>query len=124
MPATLVYNHLYEAPLNGAMRPFFGFEYLFTDDTTPAGISDQLTDQPLSGALAECSVVFDATTPPNSLTVIIKDQFGIELATGTFAASGRLDLLAPIVFVPGQLSISISGNTTAGAVAKIILVVF
>ncbi len=84
-----------------------------------------ITDQDLGelgGALYNIRAKF-GTTAPNSLTITIKDDDGITLATGTLTESGSITIDSPVLFV-GGLSISISGNTTVNATATISLYFF
>lgn len=104
-------------------KPTVGLEYEFTADASDASVPDKETDS-ISGAIGAVAVIFDGTTAPNSVTVSVKDKYGAVRATGTLTATGYLDLDGPVVFVPGALTISVSGNSTNSAKAKVILVIF
>ena len=69
----------------------------------------------LSRFIYACRVLFDGTTPPNSLTVTIKDGIGVTIATGTLTASGEIDLGGSPIPTAGGLTVSFSGNTTNSA---------
>jgi len=76
-----------------------------------------------SGFLVGIDVVFDATTPPNSVVVAFQSIDGVVLYTpAAKTASGRIEIDPAIPFVGGY-KLAPTGNTTNSAKAKIICLV-
>lgn len=90
----------------------------FIDDDTTVSIPDTVFDA-ISGFLVGARVAF-GTTPPDTITLTIKDKNGVELTSGTFTAAGLFEITSPIPFSEG-LTISGTGNTTVSAEATIYL---
>lgn len=111
----------YTAHINNVWKPTIGYAYEFTADSSDGSVPDKTT-APMAGALAAVAIVFDGTTAPNSVTLTVADALGATIVTDTVTATGYLDLDKPMVFLPGALTISVSGNTTSSAKAKISLV--
>ena len=88
------------------------FSFLFSSEPT-----DEVATHKLSipaGLLLDAKIKL-GTTAPNSVTVTITDSDGVVILTGTLTADGVLPPLdGPVPFL-GQLTITISGNTTANA---------
>lgn len=88
----------------------------FTDDASGNGLAET-TITAWSGALSAVRVLFDETTTPDSLAVVIKDIDGNELLSETLTASGEMYMTQPKVIV-GGFTLTVSGNSTASAVAQ------
>ena len=69
----------------------------------------------LTKYISAVRVLFDGTTPPNTLTVTVKDGIGVTIASGTLTASGSIDLGGSPIPTAGGLTVSFSGNTTNSA---------
>ena len=87
-----------------------------------AGAFEAITIAPPieSRALAGCAVAFGAT-PPNALALTVDDADGIDLLSGAGAsitATKRITNSPPQVFSSG-LTVTPTGNTTAGAVVAV-----
>ena len=109
--------------LDKTRKPVTGADYEFTSDATDGSIPIKET-VPISGALANLLVVFDGTTPPNTLTVKIEDSLGGEIMAETvFTATGYANPDVIRVFLPGLLTITCTGNTTNSAKAKVIPII-
>ena len=109
--------------VNGTAKTTHGVEYELTADASAATIPEKSTTE-LSGALVDCLVVFDGTTPPDSLTVKIEDSLGGEVMAATvFSATGYATPDNVQVFLPGPLNIVCTGNTTNSAIAKVIPII-
>lgn len=103
----------------GAFQAMFALKREFTAGAD-GSVDDWVVDEVKPAFLADIGVKFDSGTPPSSLTVTIKDLDGLQVAQETFAESGRLTIDDRPSLIGGA-TISISGNTTNGAKAKIIL---
>jgi len=91
----------------------------FTADAVAATIPDLPITDINPSRITDIGVVFDGTTPPDSLTVTVKDIDGLTAWSGTFAASGRLACdERPAIL--GGCTVACSGNTTNAAKAKVI----
>lgn len=107
--------------LDGDFHQTIGYEYAFTADASAATIPDKVTES-VAGAIVAIRVKFDGDTPPDALTVTVKDPDGATIATEAFTASGYVLLDKPMWFVPGQLTISCEGNSTNSAEGSITVV--
>lgn len=98
----------------------FRLPVAFADDATPGTFADYdlPTDNVTGGFVARVSVVF-GTTAPDTLTVTVKDSDGVTLVTETLTATGSLTIDSPIPFV-GELTLALSGNTTASATGTVV----
>ena len=101
------------------------FEFDFTADaaaaTFPAtGTAAQFGD--IGAIIDDIGVIFDGTTAPDSLTIIITDGYGavIYSATALTATQARGLLMQTIPVVNG-FTVTLSGNTTNSAKVKIIV---
>ena len=103
----------------GAFQAMFALKREFTA-AADGSIDDWGVDEVKPAFLADIGVKFDSETPPSSLTVTIKDIDGLQVAQETFVESGRLTIDDRPSLIGGA-TITISGNTTNGAKAKIIL---
>jgi hypothetical protein len=109
--------------LNGAYTRPIGVVKTFTADASDGSVPD-VEIPSVSGLLAAVDVEFDGTTPPDSMTLLVKSVGGITLATSAaLTASGRVSLDPPVSF-GGGLIISVSGNSTNGAIATISALVY
>jgi hypothetical protein len=119
MAATLTQTDSVE----GGTTKLFKKSLTFNAGTPAADLAATSVGTSLSGFLSAVRVLF-GTTPPDSITVTLKDADGHTLATGTLTASGEIDLDGETpVFVNG-LSVAVAGNTTDGATALISLLYF
>ena len=91
----------------------------FTADASAATVPDLPLIETEPAILTDIGVVFDGTTAPNSVTVTVKDIDGLTVFTDTLTASGRLPCEDRPALV-GGCTISISGNTTNSAKAKVV----
>lgn len=108
--------------LNSAPAKPYGLEYELTADSANGSIPD-LSKVEISGYLVAIDVVFDSTTPPDTITVVFKTSDGIVLlASSALTSSGRIDVDPALPFSDGFI-ITCSGNSTNSAKAKIILLV-
>ena len=74
-----------------------------------------------SGLINTVAGIFGADTPPNMMTVSVKDSDGLDIIPPiTFTASGRVAIVPPQQFVNG-CNISIADNTTPGATGTVVL---
>lgn len=96
----------------------FKVSSVFTDSNPASGISNVSIGNKLSGMLTNVRVVFGSPAP-NTATISVKDSDGHAMVSGTLAASGSLFIDYPKLFV-GGMTLTISGNTTASAVATVI----
>ena len=103
----------------GAFQAMFALKREFIA-AADGSVDDWVVDEVKPAFLADIGVKFDSVTPPSSLTVTIKDIDGLQVAQETFAESGRLTIDDRPSLIGGA-TITISGNTTNGAKAKIIL---
>ena len=95
---------------------------VFTADASAATVPDWTFAHDCS-FLFGVGAVFDGTTPPDAINITIKDQNGLAVATAAaVSASGRQSLTTPVPMINGG-TISIDGNTTNSAKAKIVLYV-
>ena len=94
-------------------------EFTLTADGSGAFTSQAINK--ITGNLASAAIMFDATTPPNALSITITDADGIDLLGGAGAsitATKRVTNSPPQIFDNG-LNIIPTGNTTAGAIIAI-----
>ena len=90
----------------------------FVADGAGVFASQNLPD--FGGRLAGAAVVFGAT-PPNALALTVDDADGIDLLSGAGAsitATKRITNSPPQVFSSG-LTVTPTGNTTAGAIISV-----
>jgi hypothetical protein len=91
------------------------FSFLF--DAAPTGDTETYLYSCPAGILLDVKVKV-GETPPNSLTVTVTDIDGVVLISGTLAADGILvPDNGPISFI-GQLTVALTGNTTANAIGN------
>ena len=84
----------------------------FTADSADASIPS--TSCPIKGAFLCGFGVLFGTTPPSSLDIVLTDEDGLTIATGTLSASGRGTLSTPVPIL-NSINIALSGNTTNSA---------
>lgn len=102
----------------------FALSSLFTADAAAATVpvNSAFLNYP-TAFLTDVGIVFDGTTPPDSVTIQIKDSFGLVVHpndTLTFTASGRCVLTDRPCCV-GGVTVTITGNTTNSAKARVVL---
>jgi len=109
--------------LNNAYVPMHGLEKEFTADAVAATIPVE-TIHDVSGWLCGVDIVFDATVPPDALSLAVQTIDGIQIAVtaAPLTASGRLSVEPPVPFSDG-LKLVPTGNTTVSAKGKIIALV-
>jgi hypothetical protein len=108
--------------LNGSYTRPIGLVKTFTADDSDGSMPDESIHS-VSGWLVGIDVEFDETTPPDSITVVIKSIGGITLATSAaLTESGRVSIDPPLP-IGGGVILSASGNTTNSATASIVLLV-
>ena len=117
---SLIYRNGY---LDNAFVPLKGLEKEFTADAAAATIPVEPVEG-VSGWLCGVDVVFDATTPPNALSLAVQTVDGIQIAVTSAAltASGRLAVEPPVPFA-GGLKLVPTGNATNSAKGKIVCLV-
>jgi hypothetical protein len=140
MAGTFVITAVHEGHFNKSMRVNVGVECDFVADES-ADVPDLNIYDVRSGNLAstdnssayikDVSVLFDATNPPTSVTITLKDRFGVPLLIGdqslvsqTLTASGYMDLGSKLLsFVPGFFTISVSvvGANSAAKITPILV---
>lgn len=105
----------------GNTKNMFAISAVFTADAANASIPDlSLADMP-SAFLTDVGVVFDGTTPPNTLTVSVKDIDGLTAFTeSSITASARIAASDRPSLVKG-LTVACSANTTNSAKARVTL---
>lgn len=94
----------------------------FAYDATPSAMDVYSTKHMEGGHLSGVGIVF-GSTPPNTLTISIADSFGVVVASGTIVSAGRMIDFAPQPFI-GNLTVTLTGNTTASATGAIALYAF
>ena len=98
------------------------WEVSLTADASDALFPVYSLPSDFAGMISDISVVFDGTTPPNSLTCLTKDGYGLTIhSVGPITASTGRGLLDANVAVVGGGSITVTGNTTNSAKVKVIL---
>ena len=106
----------------GSSRVITELSNEFTADASAATVPDWTFAHDCS-FLFGFGAVFDGTTPPDAINITVKDQNGLTVATAAaVASSGRQSLTNPVPLINGG-TISIDGNTTNSAKAKIVLYV-
>lgn len=105
----------------GRALAFWAAESAFTADAGAATIPD-LAVAGSTGLLCAAGAVFDGTTPPDSLTLTVKDKYGTTVVTGTLAATGRIAFDDGPQAIVGGCTVSCSGNTTNSAKATVFLI--
>lgn len=107
--------------LNGALQRPYGLVKTFTADTD--GSVPEVSIDEVSGLLAGIDVEF-GDPAPNSVTVAVKTVGGITLYTSSaLTASGRVEIDPHISFA-GGLKLLITTNSTNGAKATIVPLVY
>lgn len=104
----------------GAFQTMFSLKRTFIADLSNASVPDWKIDDVRPAFLADIGVVFDAVTPPNAVTITIKDVDGLQVYQNIFGGSERLTIDERPSLIDGAI-ISISGNSTNGAKAKVVL---
>jgi len=108
--------------LEGAFNKPIGIAREFTADASAATIPAYAIGS-LSGFITAIDVEFDAVAPPNSATVTVSTANGIAVISGSaLTASGRITLSSPVP-VAGGFIITVTGNTTNSAKAKVVVYV-
>jgi hypothetical protein len=134
MAGTFVITAVHEGHFNKSMRVNVGVECDFVADES-ADVPDLNIYDVRSGNLAstdnssayikDVSVLFDATNPPTSVTITLKDRFGVPLLDAqALTASGYMDLDNKLLsFVPGFFTISVSvvGANSAAKITPILV---
>lgn len=111
-------------------QPVFEHQIAWVDGGTAGTIPDaEIPENNVSGGLIyEIGFKFSAVTVPDTITIAITDQHGIEIFPGntgdsaTLTATGRLFLTRPIMYV-GPLTVAHSGNTTVNAIGTTYILV-
>ena len=104
----------------GAFQTMFSLKRTFIADSSNASVPDWKIDDVRPAFLADIGVVFDAVTPPDTVTITIKDIDGLQVYQNIFSGSERLTIDERPSLIGGAI-ISISGNSTNGAKAKVVL---
>ena len=110
----------YSPPRPWTKKQTWSAEIIFTADGSGVFAAEALPDLGVN-AFSGCGVKFDATTPPNALALTVDDADGIDLLSGagaSIAATQRITNSPPQVFSSG-LTVTPTGNTTAGAVVTV-----
>lgn len=130
MAASSTYTFLGENFTPGKTGPTQGeHKIAWVDGATAGTIPDCVVPATdiAGGMIAAIGVLVGAVTPPNTITVTIKDYHGIPILVGTIATTGRIDVSTPVTGLPvlyrGQLTVSHSGNTTANATGETYILV-
>lgn len=114
---TLVRGHI-----DGSLNPQVAYEVNFTADASNAAFVNGSVPSNVAGLIDDIGIIFDGTTPPNTVTISITDGYGrvVYSASSITAtqAKGLVDVPVPIV---NGLSIALSANTTNSAKVKIIV---
>jgi hypothetical protein len=103
----------------GSVQSVFAVKSSFLADAADGSVPAWAITQP-SAFLVGVGVVFGGVTPPDTLTVTIKDADGLEIYSEVFIASGRGDISAPIPVV-ANCTVELSGNSTNSATGTVIL---
>ena len=103
----------------GAFQTMFALKRQFTAGAD-GSVDDWKVDDVRPAFLADIGVVFDAVTPPDTVTITIKDIDGLQVYQNIFSGSERLTIDERPSLIGGAI-ISISGNSTNGAKAKVVL---
>ena len=103
----------------GAFQAMFALKREFTA-AADGSVDDWVVDEVKPAFLADIGVVFDAVTPPDTVTITIKDIDGLQVYQNIFSGSERLTIDERPSLIGGAI-ISISGNSTNGAKAKVVL---
>jgi hypothetical protein len=108
-------------PYSGDSLDMFAVAREFTADASAATVPDwDLKDIP-SAFLVDLGVVFDGVTPPDTLTVTVKDIDGLTVFEESgITASARVVVADRPSIIKGCV-VAISANTTVSAKAKVIL---
>lgn len=105
--------------IEGSLNTPYGVARSFTADASDGSVPDEVIES-LGGSIMCLAVAFDGTTPPNSCTVSLVDEDGITIATtGAITASGRTYFDDGLIPVAGNVTITVSGNTTNSAKATV-----
>jgi len=110
-----------EGSYAGHQNAMFAVASTFTADAAAATVPSLAITDMSPAFLADMSVIFDGTTPPDSATIVITDIDGATVYTETaIAATGRF-VIDDRPSLIGGCNIAVSGNTTNSAKAKIVL---
>ncbi|MDP1817984.1 MAG: hypothetical protein Q8K92_26260 [Leadbetterella sp.] len=123
MASTSTYSTYIGKSATGGFDQVVAETFSFAYDATPNAMAVYTSEHLEGGHLSGVGVVFGPVTLPNSITVTIKDNHGVTIASGTLTATGRLESFSPQPFV-GPLSVYLTGNTTPGAVGELTLYAF
>ena len=105
----------------GRAKAFWEAAAEFTADAADASIPDwAITGS--TGLLCAAGAAFDDTTPPDALTLTVKDSRGVTVVTGSLTASGRIAFDEGPQAIVGGCTVACSGNTTNSAKAVVFLV--
>ena len=105
----------YNSPRLGSKKQAWSAEIIFTADGSGVFAAETLPDLGVN-IFSGISVVFGAT-PPNALALTVDDADGIDLLSGAGASitsTKRITNSPPQIFSSG-LTVTPTGNTTAGA---------
>jgi len=105
----------------GRPNQMFAMWREFTADAAAATVPDWDITNIASSFVADFGVVFDGTTPPDTVTLTIKDRDGLTVHEETGITASSRVALTDRPSVIGGCTISISGNTTNSAKAKVII---
>jgi len=96
----------------------------FTADAADGSFPVYTLPTDFAGMVSDISFVFDGTTPPNSLTYVIKDGYAIPYLPGsgttTITASSGRGLLSQNTPIINGGTITLTGNATNSAKVKVI----
>lgn len=110
-----------EGSYAGHQNAMFAVASTFTADAAAATVPSLAITDMSSAFLFDMSVIFDGTTPPNSITIAITDIDGATVHTqSAITATGRF-VIDDCPSLIGGCSVAVSGNTTNSAKAKIVL---
>lgn len=97
------------------------WEVQFTADASAATFPVYTLPTDFAANITDISFVFDATTPPDSLTYLVKDGYGLTiLAETTITASSGRDLLGVNYQVVNGGTVTLTGNSTNSAKVKVV----
>lgn len=106
---------------NGSFQSMFALSAVFTADASAATVPDLSLAHFETAFLTDIGVVFDGTTPPDTVTVTVKDADGLQaFQEASITASGRV-VVSDRPSLAGGCSVAISGNTTNSAKARVTL---
>ncbi len=94
------------------------YELSFIADGT--GAFTPLTIQVVGDIFTSIAIEY-GTPAPDALAITVKDKYTIDLLGslgGVITASERIDVIPPTIF-NGELTVALTGNSTAGAVVTV-----